>query len=869
MFSNKKLAILAVLVMVAPLVLAACGPTPAPSTVVQTVVVEQTKVVPGETVVQTVEVEKTVVATQVVEVTPTPVPVTRKGAWVDSVIVVEEPNSAAGITRLESGELDVYAYAIADSKLYKRVKESPDLSYVLSYGSYNEITFNPAGPVFTTTNTLNPFAVPKVREAMNWLIDRDYIVQEIFGGLAVPRYTAFNTSVPDYAKNADLVRAIELKYAYNPDKAKEVIDAEMTALGATLEGGKWMYNGQPVTLIFLIRPEDERKAIGDYIANELEKIGFTVDRQYKRAAEASPLWMRSDPAQGLWHLYTGGWVSTAISRDLGGNFAFFYTDMGLPSPLWQAYKNTPEFYEVAKKLNTNDFKTIEERSELLRQALELSMQDSVRVWLVDRVSFSAQRANIIVNADLSGSVYGSNLWAQTLRRKGEIGGSITIAMPSILTEPWNPVAGTNWIYDRLPQRGTGSTSVVPDPYTGLYWPMRIEKAECVVEEGLPVVKNLDWIDLSFAPKIEVPSDAWVDWDAASQKFITAGEKYTQTQTALTKCTVYYPADLYQTIKWHDGSPFSVADVVMFMILYAFDQAKPESPIYDEAAVPNFESFMSHFKGVKIVSKDPLIIETYDDLWYLDAELIPTTWWPSYGYGEAPWHTLVPAIRAEADGKLAFSADKSDANGVEWTSLIAGPSIEILNGYLVSSTAESYIPYAPTLGEFVTADEVATRYANLTEWVRTKGHFWVGTGPFYLERAFPLEGTLILKRFAQYPDAADRWERFAEARIATVEVAGADTVTIGKDATFDVTITFKDEPYPLADVEQVKYLVLDAKGQIATIGAAEAVADGQWKITLPADVTAKLEAGSNRLEVAAVLKVIALPAFGSMQFVTAP
>jgi peptide/nickel transport system substrate-binding protein len=66
------------------------------------------------------------------------------------------------------------------------------------------------------------------------------------------------------------------------------------------------------------------------------------------------------------------------------------------------------------------------------------------------------------------------------------------------------------------------------------------------------------------------------------------------------------------------------------------------------AAESLAAFMDHFKGVKIISTDPLVIETYDDLWYLDAEWIPTTWWPNYGYGVAPWHTIVPGWLAEAE-----------------------------------------------------------------------------------------------------------------------------------------------------------------------------------------------------------------------------
>jgi oligopeptide transport system substrate-binding protein len=75
---NKKLAILAALVMIASLVLAACGPTPEPVVIKETSVVVETVVVEkeGETVVQevtsVVEVEKVVTATPEPEPTEPP-----------------------------------------------------------------------------------------------------------------------------------------------------------------------------------------------------------------------------------------------------------------------------------------------------------------------------------------------------------------------------------------------------------------------------------------------------------------------------------------------------------------------------------------------------------------------------------------------------------------------------------------------------------------------------------------------------------------------------------------------------------------------------------------------------------------------------
>ena len=66
------------------------------------------------------------------------------------------------------------------------------------------------------------------------LMDRNYIVQEIYGGLANTKFTTLNSAFPDYAKYVDVVAALEAKYAYNPEKAKEVITAEMEAMGAIL-----------------------------------------------------------------------------------------------------------------------------------------------------------------------------------------------------------------------------------------------------------------------------------------------------------------------------------------------------------------------------------------------------------------------------------------------------------------------------------------------------------------------------------------------------------------------------------------------------------------------------------------------------------
>ncbi len=743
----------------------------------------------------------------------------------------------------------------------------------MSYGSLNSLIFNPVGPTFSGTGNLNPFSDRKIREAVNWLLDRQYIAEEIMGGMAVPKWLPVVSAFPDYSRYVDIARSIEAKYAYNPETAKAQITTEMEGLGAKLVDGKWQYNGEPVELIFLIRTEDERRDIGDYVAGQLESVGFTVVRDYKTSAEAAPIYNQGDPNLGKWHLYTAGWVNNWVERDSSNNFDAYYTPRGQPTNLWAALKPSPEFDKLADRINRADYKTMDERRELFKQGFELAMQDSAEVFLVDRRSFTARAKNVETSYDLASAVAGSSIWPYTLRRKGEIGGAMTIAEPSILTEPWNPIAGTNWLYDASIYRATADQGVMPDPHTGLRLPHRVDSAVVTVKEGLPVNQTLDWCKLEFAPQITVPADAWIDWDGANQKFITVGEKYPNGVTANVRVRTTFQKGL-KDLKWHDGSKFSVADIVMAIIMN-MDPGKKDSALYDESQAPAVESLLAHHKGTRIVSTDPIVVEFYSDQIQLDAELIVgnnymfATWFPYYTYGPGAWHNIAVGVLAETAKEAAFSSDKADNLKVDQMSFIAGPTLEILKKHMDKAAAENYIPFKNVLGQFISADEAKARWANLESWYKRKGHIWLGTGPYYLEKAFPVEGTVILKHNPDYPDPANRYERFGTPKIADVELDGPGRVAANTEAKFDVLVTFNGQPYLKSDVAEVKYLVFDAKGAVAAAGVATPIEDGQWQIVLPADVTGKLEAGSNRLEVAVISKLVSLPGMAAQEFVSTP
>jgi peptide/nickel transport system substrate-binding protein len=305
------------------------------------------------------------------------------------------------------------------------------------------------------------------------------------------------------------------------------------------------------------------------------------------------------------------------------------------------------------------------------------------------------------------------------------------------------------------------------------------------------------------------------------------------------------------------------------MILTFYRPDPKSAIYDEAAARAFRTFKGHFRGWKIVSRDPLVIEAYSDQFFPDAELIAQARdvYPYYAQGIGAWHTLALGIQAEINKELAFSRAKADKLKVEYMSYIAGPSLRTHEKNLAALVAKPFIPYEKTLGTFVTADEAKARFANLDKWFKDRGHFWVGNGPLYLHAVRPVEKIVTLRKFADFPDNADKWLRFAEPNIPVVAVSGPSRVTVGQKADFSVKVTFKDKPYAMKDIDFVKFMVLDAKGDIAVVADATAVKDGEWSISLTADQTNKLAPGSNRLEVVVVSKLVAIPTAESFSFVT--
>ena len=201
-----------ILLLIVAMVAVACS---APAEVVEvTRVVTETEVVEVEGDTEEVEVTRVVTETvtetvveEVIVDTESEEEANRTGGWLDTIIFVQEPNQDSAIARLAAGDIDMFADDVGGQAAVQAISDAGNITAVTQYGLYDEIFFN--NGVCADENVLNPFNNRAIREAMNWAIDRDFVADELYGGLAVPKYTTISEAGADRGRYAAAIRAIE------------------------------------------------------------------------------------------------------------------------------------------------------------------------------------------------------------------------------------------------------------------------------------------------------------------------------------------------------------------------------------------------------------------------------------------------------------------------------------------------------------------------------------------------------------------------------------------------------------------------------------------------------------------------------------
>ncbi len=481
---------------------------------------------------------------------------------------------------IEAGNMDLYLFGLK-TEAAQDLRGTEGVQLIDAPATTVSLILNPAP---AREGELNPFSIPEIRRAMQYLVNREAIAQDIYRGAGQPMLTHVGPSDPDFLTVYDIDRGSGI--GYDPELARELITEAMTGAGAELVDGLWHFAGEPVRIKLIGRVEDERRDIADLVRAELEQAGFNVAITYDQFGPALQKVYSTDPAAFEWHIYTEGWGRSAPRRyDVGSVNAFIAPWLG-QMPGWREegywqYEND-ELDALGQTLYRGEFDSLEERNEIYRTMTRAGLDESVRIWLatVDN-SFPAVATLQGMTRDLVAGP--RNPWAL---REAFVPGSddVRVGHQWVWTErtTYNPIGGLGDVYAVDLWRNLTDPPIWNDPFTGIPQPFRADyEVETAGPEGT----------------LEVPADA-VSWDVETKTW-TPVEPGT---SAVSKVIFDYSG--YTDSVWHHGQPITMADAV-YSIAQQFELAyDPEKARIETALAVTSRPILETFKGYRLDRRRP-------------------------------------------------------------------------------------------------------------------------------------------------------------------------------------------------------------------------------------------------------------------------
>ena len=717
---------------------------------------------------------------------------------------------------LQNGDMDFYLFSLK-TEAARQLQESTDITMYQAPATSISLILNPAPAV---EGEINPFSIREVRQALQYAVDRRFIAEEIYKGLAEPMLAHVGPFDYDYLTVYDELKGQDI--TYDPEFARDLVEQAMTGAGATLQNDKWHYNNRPVQVRFIIRVEDERREVGDLIRAELDKLGFTVVPTYRNFAPAILSVYGTDPQLFQWHLYTEGWGRGAAERfDYGTVNSMIAPWLG-NMPGWQEvgfwqYENE-HLDELGQNLFQGNFRSVEERNQIYKEMTEISLQESVRVWLATIVNSLPTDNNLQgVTQDISAGP--KSIW--TLR-EAHIPGNDTLTVGNlwVWTErtTWNPVGGFGDLYSVDIWNNIHDPPLWRDPFTGVPIPFRAEyEVTTAGPEG----------------KMDVPSDAKL-WDAANDEFVPVGSGIQATSKVIFDYSKFFQS------KWHHGQPITMADV-LYTISQSFDRALDEDKSKIEFALAvTSKPFLETVRGIKVLDENRL--EVYVDYWHFVEDYIAE--YANMSGLSMPWEVIAALDKLVfEDRRAAYSDTAAQRFSVPWINLVMPNDVRLLRRALIVLRNDNRYPQSifQSGGVSVSEEEASQRYQAALDWIEEYDLAIISNGPFQLVRYDPPSqfAEVVAFRDPSYPFKPGDWYRGAPPaiRFNTIEAPG---IGIGSAASVDVTL---EGP----GIIDLRYLLLNpASGDVVTMGDAQRSSGNQYSLEIPAEVTGQLSDGLYQL-----------------------
>ena len=683
-----------------------------------------------------------------------------RGTYVDAVEFVQYLDENTALEEVRNGNLDLYYFTVPADRVKDAESRRGLRVYESTGGSYS-LLVNPAVPA---DGSLNPFSMRDVRHALNYLVDRRLVVNELMGGHGTPMVSNYGPSDPDYIGILGLIESYG--FEHNPALASSMIGGAMAAAGAVRgDGGAWVHGGGPVEVRIFIRSDDPvRESIGEILASSLEDAGFSVRRDYGDLNKAFVVVYGSDPAEMQWSVYTEGWGgrSAFVRYDpvgLSQMYAPWYSSMpGFNDPSYWNYENE-RLDSLTQRIYSGEYGSAGERAELVRAATAEAVSESVRVFLAARTDLYAGGEGVEGVVNDFGAGVPSRFTPINARPDGS--DTLRVGVKQIYQGSWNPVVGFGDTYSTQIWNALSDPGTFHHPYSGRIIPVR---AEWDVESGG-----------GGGAGMAVPGGT-VMWSPAEQRWAPVPDG-TDARSRVT-------FDLSGG-RWHHGEPIDMNDV-MYSLYFAAEWGSAPDPggdrTFDAEYTPRAAQVVDTMVGVRPLDADT--IEVYLDYWHFDEAEI-AAWasvWPAM-----PWEVYHAMEAVVLDGAASFSRSGSVSRSVPWLSLIVPNDAQLLADALRTArgTGPGGALLPPPLAELgATAEYAAGRYDSALEWIGGTGHAVISNGPFYLESYSPESRTIRIAAFddESYPLPAGSWAHLEDVRFPEiVGVDAPDVVVRGRPA----------------------------------------------------------------------------------------
>ena len=729
-----------------------------------------------------------------------------KGTFLDEIRFVQYLDENTALEEVRNGNLDLYYYRISSDRL-KDADSRDGLQIFESTGGYFSILLNP-----TNAGEFNPFSIREVRYALNFLVDRNLIVNELLGGYGSPMISNYGIFSADYLGIIDVLESFQFRY--NPNLANQIISEQLENAGAQKINNVWHYDDEPIVITFFIRSDDPaRKAIGEILSSNLESIGFIVEKEFGDLNKAFVIVYGSDPAEQKWHLYTEGWGSSGFTRydsvALAQMYAPWFSNMpGNNNPAYWNYQN--DFLDkITQKIYSGESETAEERTRLIKDATKEGVNESVRVFLASKVDQYVSNENLdgVINA--LGAGVPSRFTPINVQASDQ---SITIGVKQIYQGAWNPVAGLTDTYSTQIWFTLFDPSLTGHPFSGKIFPIRT-----------------NWEIETDGPKsvVNVPVDAII-WDSKSKNWKEVGPN----TFAISKATF----DL-NFGEWHNGQKMNMNDIIYstYFLLEWGSEKDENDKTFDSDYSPQAAQTAKTLVGIKPIDNDT--IEVYTNYWHFDEGEIAS--WTS-PWSSMPWEIMAAMEKTVVDGKSSFSRSESLTKNVSWLSLIIPNDARMIQSQLEDFKSSNFIPDALTDFQQITDFQI-DRYQSSIDWINQHEHAVISNGPFYLEGYSPDSRSITIKSFdsSGYPLQQGIWNNFEHADFPTIESVDIEEL-VQKGMKLDI-------PVKVTNSSEIQYFLSNTQGTVITSGV-QNVHDNHATITIENDEIDNLLVGPNTLKI---------------------